>query len=71
MTSLQVTKQALASRVVDKEETGRQFTEEELRSLFHFTPGKPADDIEQVRRNTLKGFTDFCLKAKARTRSSV
>ena len=44
-----MTKQALASRVVDKEETGRQFTEEELRSLFHFTPGKPADDIAQVR----------------------
>ena len=41
----QVTKQALSSRVVDSEETGRHFSENELKKLFEFTPGKTTEDI--------------------------
>jgi transcriptional regulator ATRX len=41
----QVTKQALSSRVVDSEETGRHFSAEELRSLFEFTPGPTAEQV--------------------------
>jgi hypothetical protein len=41
----QVTKQALSSRVVDSEETGRHFSSEELNTLFEFTPGPTAEQV--------------------------
>ena len=44
----QVTKQALASRVVDSEETGRVFTSSELSELFKFDPGEDAESVEKA-----------------------
>ena len=41
----QVTKQALSSRVVDLEETGRHFSTEELSALFDFSPGLTAEKV--------------------------
>ncbi len=43
-----MTKQALSSRVVDSEETGRHFTSTELSALFEFSPGECAEDIEDA-----------------------
>ena len=41
----QVTKIALSSRVVDSEETGRHFSQEELTTLFEFSPEPTAEVV--------------------------
>eukprot|EP00960_Hanusia_phi_P041191 754881-Hanusia_phi.AAC.2 len=48
----QITKQALASRVVDSEETGRLFTDNELRALLEFKPGPVADSFDSLDATT-------------------
>lgn len=46
----QVTKQALSSRVVDSEETGRHFSSDELAALFEFDPGPTVEQVEAEQR---------------------
>ncbi|EKX50636.1 hypothetical protein GUITHDRAFT_161847 [Guillardia theta CCMP2712] len=54
----QITKQALASRVVDSEETGRLFTDNELKALLEFKPGS-AGQGGQGRQGGRPGVEDL------------
>jgi transcriptional regulator ATRX len=60
----QVTKQALASRVVDSEETGRVFTSNELSELFNFEPGEDAESVEKALREKEQPAKATAVKAE-------
>jgi len=60
----QVTKQALASRVVDAEETGRHFSSEELGALFDFSPGPTAEQVA-AEQSALTGAKSHDLTREA------